>query len=359
MTGNAGTTAGANFLGTTDNQPLELKVNNLRVLRLEPGGWAANLDFHGLNTIGGHLVNRVFNSAVGVTIAGGGAGTSFCCDAPNEVGADFGTIGGGVFNTVGGSYGSIPGGYANQANGYGSFAAGQLARAQHDGSFVWSDGTASTSSSGPNTFVVRASGGVKAITGFLEVTGSGNERAYLGGDGGGGDVQIGSLNPEIRGVACYNAATGAYMDMYVRALTITGGMDLAEPFAMSHENIPKGAVVVIDEQNPGQLKMSHQAYDTRVAGIVSGANGINTGLSLRQDDKVNGGENVALSGRVYVLADAQNGAIQPGDLLTTSANPGHAMKVTDHARARGAVLGKAMSALKQGKDMVLVLVTLQ
>src|SRR5438445_5650229 len=34
-TGNAGTTPGPNFLGTTDNQPLELRVNATRALRLE------------------------------------------------------------------------------------------------------------------------------------------------------------------------------------------------------------------------------------------------------------------------------------------------------------------------------------
>jgi hypothetical protein len=60
-----------------------------------------------------------------------------------------------------------------------------------------------------------------------------------------------------------------------------------------------------------------------------------------------------------VRADASQGAIKPGDLLTTSAIPGHAMKVTDHLRAQGAILGKAMSALKQGQGLVLVLVTLQ
>jgi hypothetical protein len=35
------------------------------------------------------------------------------------------------------------------------------------------------------------------------------------------------------------------------------------------------------------------------------------------------------------------------------------MRVADHARAQGAVIGKAMSVLKEGKGMVLVLVTLQ
>ena len=143
----------------------------------------------------------------------------------------------------------------------------------------------------------------------------------------------------------------------VRALTIRGGADLAEPFEMP-ETIAKGSVVVIDEEQPGKLKLSTRAYDTRVAGIVSGANGVNPGIALHQEGVLEGGQNVALSGRVYVQADAQR-AIKPGDLLTTSDTPGHAMKVLDHTKAQGAILGKAMTGLKSGKGMVLVLVTLQ
>ena len=142
-------------------------------------------------------------------------------------------------------------------------------------------------------------------------------------------------------------------------LTITGGCDLAEPFPMEAGDAPKGSVVVIDDAHPGQLKLSSEAYDTRVAGIVSGANGINPGISLQQEGVLEGGQNVALSGRVYVQADAASGAIRPGDLLTTSDTPGHAMKVTDHAKGQGAILGKAMSKLEAGRGMVLVLVTLQ
>ena len=100
-------------------------------------------------------------------------------------------------------------------------------------------------------------------------------------------------------------------------------------------------------------------YDTCVAGIVSGANGVDTGIILIPPNVNEGGQNVAISGRVYAQADATGGPIKAGDLLTTSKNPGHAMKVTDHTRAQGAVLGKAMSALDEGTGMVLVLVTLQ
>ncbi len=146
---------------------------------------------------------------------------------------------------------------------------------------------------------------------------------------------------------------------FVCTLTIRGGCDVAEPFQMSTREIPKGAVVVIDDENAGRLKLSERAYDSRVAGIVSGANGINSGLSLHQEGAMEGGQNVALSGRVYVLADASSSPIKPGDLLTTSDTPGHAMKVADHGKAQGAILGKAMSGLKEGQGMVLVLVTLQ
>jgi hypothetical protein len=143
------------------------------------------------------------------------------------------------------------------------------------------------------------------------------------------------------------------------ALTIRGGADLAEPFQMKEEVLEKGAVVVIDAEHPGRLKRSTHAYDRRVAGIVSGANGINPGIALHQEGAIEGGQNVALTGRVYVQAEAASGSIEPGDLLTSSDTPGFAMKVTDHARAQGAVIGKAMSQLTEGRGNVLVLVTLQ
>lgn len=142
-----------------------------------------------------------------------------------------------------------------------------------------------------------------------------------------------------------------------KVLTITGGADLAEPFAITNnETIEPGAVVIIDEANPGQLKLSEKAYDTRVAGIISGAGGVNPGLTLSQEDQLGKGQNVAPSGRVYAKATAANGAIKPRDLLTTSDVPGHVMKATDRDRAYGSVLGKAMTGLESGEGLVLVLV---
>jgi len=147
----------------------------------------------------------------------------------------------------------------------------------------------------------------------------------------------------------------------VRVLEITGGTDIAEPFNVAHsEVITPGMLVSIDPARPGQLRVSSQPYDRTVAGVVSGANGVTPGITLKSPETLGDGLfPVALTGRVYGWADASNGPIQPGDLLTTSDRPGHAMRVTDSTKAHGAILGKAMTALEAGQGLVLVLVTLQ
>jgi hypothetical protein len=69
---------------------------------------------------------------------------------------------------------------------------------------------------------------------------------------------------------------------------------------------------------------------------------------------------VALAGRVYCNVDAIYGEVSPGNLLTTAPTPGHAMVVKDYRKAQGAILGKAMEKLPEGKKgQILVLVTLQ
>jgi hypothetical protein len=93
--------------------------------------------------------------------------------------------------------------------------------------------------------------------------------------------------------------------------------------------------------------------------VVSGANGISHGMKLGQDGALDGETLVAMTGRVYVKCSTENGAIRAGDLLTTSATSGHAMRASDYDRSNGAVIGKAMSTLDSGTGLVLVLVNLQ
>lgn len=172
-----------------------------------------------------------------------------------------------------------------------------------------------------------------------------------------GNVGIGTTSPSekltVRGnVLLQSSSTGDTV------LELGEGLDYAEGFDVSGESeIDPGAVLIIDADNPGKLAMSCKAYDKKVAGIVAGANGIGSGVRLGagQFDY-----DVALAGRVYCNVDATQMPIEPGDLLTTSARPGYAMKAADYMRAQGAILGKAMEKLEKGtKGQILVLVTLQ
>ena len=145
-------------------------------------------------------------------------------------------------------------------------------------------------------------------------------------------------------------------------LEITGGSDLSEQFEI--ETIDRqpepGMLVCIDTDQPGQLALSTKAYDRTAAGIISGAGGVKPGMLMGQAGSIADGKYpVALTGRVYCNVDADYGSIQPGDLITTSDTPGLGMKVTDHARAQGAIIGKAMTRLESGQGQVLVLVSLQ
>ncbi|MGH9936499.1 MAG: hypothetical protein ACREAM_09645 [Blastocatellia bacterium] len=152
-------------------------------------------------------------------------------------------------------------------------------------------------------------------------------------------------------------------------LLITGGADFAENFDVNvattsgeaaAPKVEAGMVVSLDPASPGKLQLSARAYDRRVAGVISGAGGVKPGMIMSQEGTLADGKfPVALSGRVYCWVDASQGAVEPGDLLTTSSTPGHAMKATDAVKAQGAIIGKAMTGLKEGKGLVLVLVTLQ
>jgi len=147
-----------------------------------------------------------------------------------------------------------------------------------------------------------------------------------------------------------------------QVLEITGGSDLAEHFNINAgERTPEpGMLVSIDPANPGELVLSTRAYDRTAAGVISGAGGVNPGMMMGQHGSIADGEHpVALTGRVFCHVDAGFGAIEPGDLITTSPTPGHGMKVGDHARAQGAIVGKAMTSLAEGRGLVLVLVSLQ
>jgi hypothetical protein len=137
--------------------------------------------------------------------------------------------------------------------------------------------------------------------------------------------------------------------------------DCAEDFDIELcANIEPGTVMALSEH--GLLQESQHAYDKKVAGVISGAGKFKPGLILGREKGQNDNHRaaVALTGKVYCKVDAQFGEISVGDLLTTSATPGHAMKAADPLKAFGSVIGKALQSMSAGKKgLIPILVALQ
>jgi len=147
-------------------------------------------------------------------------------------------------------------------------------------------------------------------------------------------------------------------DVRVNGDIFLPGADCAEHFdIVDEEQIEQGAVVVIDRD--GALRQSHEAYDTKVAGVVSGAGAYRPGIVLDKQQLSANRLPVSLVGKVFCKVDAQYSSIEVGDLLTSSPTPGHAMKATDPHRAFGAVIGKALRPWCDGCGLIPILISLQ
>jgi hypothetical protein len=138
--------------------------------------------------------------------------------------------------------------------------------------------------------------------------------------------------------------------------------DVAEDFDVQDaEALEPGTVVVIGDDT--RLRASTQSYDRRVAGVVAGhagqAGSPRPGIILGRCASGQPRLPVALAGRVACRVDATTSPIVAGDLLTTSATPGHAMKAEDPARVHGAVIGKALQSQPAGTGLIPILVALQ
>ena len=171
-----------------------------------------------------------------------------------------------------------------------------------------------------------------------------------------GNVGIGTLTPSA---TLHVQGTGRITG----SLTVDGTLnakyqDMAE-WVQSSQQLSAGTVVVLDHTKSNQVIASSQAYDTRVAGVIS----LQPGITLGEDGA--GKVLVATTGRVKVRVDASAGPIQVGDLLVTSDKEGIAKKseplnlggVAIHRP--GTLIGKALEPLDKGTGEILVLLSLQ
>jgi hypothetical protein len=135
-----------------------------------------------------------------------------------------------------------------------------------------------------------------------------------------------------------------------------GSGDIAEDFDIEVD-VDAGTVLVISAD--GTLRPSGTPYDSRVAGVVAGAGELRPAVRLQKIPSEGRRAPVALVGKAFCKVDARGAPIAAGDLLTTSATPGHAMNARERSRAFGAVVGKALAGLDSGLGLIPILVTLR
>ena len=154
--------------------------------------------------------------------------------------------------------------------------------------------------------------------------------------------------------------------------SFTGPADFAEVMSVAGEkgDYEPGDVLVIGPD--GDVTRSTKAYATELAGVYSTKPGFvgdteitRQGIEAYDEPERGVRIPVALLGIVPAKVSAENGAIHPGDLLTTSSTAGHAMKASPvvingiEIYPTGTILGKALESLEQGTGVIKVLVTLR
>ena len=313
LTGNAGTTPGAHFVGTTDETPLEVKVNGERALRLEPGDSP--------NVIGGHGDNAVTEGVVGATVGGGGAQGDLDY---NVVTDDYGTVGGGQGNRAGDDAGAtddqrfatVGGGKGNTATRVAATVAGGNAN-EATGNYATVTGGRQNTASSPYA-AVGGGRNNEVLASYGTIAGGGpgdpndaagtNNRVFddYGAIGGGGENRAGSDDGDASNASYATVGGGFNNTASGSQATVAGGG--------SNTAGGSGATVAGGSSNTASgLQATVAGGDGNTAGgsgatVAGGSSNTASGLQAT----VAGGNGNTASGDYSVVAGGLNNTAAPG-----------------------------------------------
>ncbi len=399
LTGNSATSG--DFIGTTNDVSLVFKANGSRVMEITHA--TSSTSSHAPNILMGGMDNQVSSLVYGATVSGGANGNSALANwvtvgggfanvgsgTGSHIGGGgyntaeglYATIAGGVNNGAKGTYATVPGGKNNSAGGRASFAGGFYAvvRSSTDtgdsdgdeGTFVWADDSDETTpftSTGPNQFLIRATGGMGVGTNTpanqLHVA---EDNSALLTTPGSHVMQVENLGTTTRarvlalkvGTTSPDANTN-YITFYDGNDTALGaiegngsgginyktsGADFAEYLPAGDRDLHPGEVVGLKNG-----KLWRDTSGARRLFVISSTPAF-TGAAP-QAGKPDGLALAAFVGQVPVQVE---GEVRPGDwLIASGRNDGKAVVLGEHEARSGHVLGQALTASRNGRVLALV-----
>jgi hypothetical protein len=277
----------------------------------------------------------------------------------SATGTTFGVYGQSISNQGVAVYGTEP---STTGTVYGVY--GTTASTSGNGVFGQATATTGSATGGHFSTFSNAGNGVWGSSdnsaGFgIGVLGTASSASGVGGlfwNSGGGDVIRGNTSggtvlfrvASTGNVTAAGTFTGGGAD-FAESVDVVDGVDSYEP----------GDVMVVDPTSNRRFTKASEPYSSLVAGIYSTKPGILGSRTSMDAAKTAGEVPMAVVGIVPTKVSAENGPIERGDLLVASSTPGYAMKGTDRSRMLGAVIGKALEPLADGKGVIEVLVTVR